>query len=514
MGKSQKEKCPDSFQYQKDENKTKHKKEKNENACDENTEQLSKKSKKEKKRKNNVKEKSRKEDSHMIYDQQLLTDENDTEIKTKKKKSKTADTVLDNEIVVDNVDLSCKIKEKKKKSKNKNNDYKMVEVERCDEDASNEAVKDADKRKRKRDQSHEVAVPTPVKKKKKHSEINDHKSDEERDIKEKFGKKNKSSRCKNDVENAEEVKDILIKKIKKKKSKCKDDPQDIENSSGEIKDDFTYNGIAGKKKKSKRKEKAKDPLDSNDQSDHQDISENKHECKDKRKVSSEELTNLEDISLSSKKKKKKTKKKSKYVEHLTENNVENSLENDIQTVPCEHTNEDQKMKKKKKKKSNNITKSEDEDDKTDGDYHTSDIKKNNDNDKPFNGNVSEETNQNAAVSNMGQWGSAAFSETQRQQKFFRLLGGFKKGTSDSQSVLPSSPNSSGPKQKPFMAKFNMALNRKAEETLNRNLESQFDKALELRLSATRGGGLGFTAPPGEGKKFHIDVNSSKSVKFD
>ena len=101
---------------------------------------------------------------------------------------------------------------------------------------------------------------------------------------------------------------------------------------------------------------------------------------------------------------------------------------------------------------------------------------------------------------LGQWGTAELDTGERQNKFLRLLGGFK--ASSSQKVSPGRHC------------VNSALNASGENQLNKTLETQFDSAMNYRVNMQRGGGLGYSAPPGENKKFHIDSTSSKSIKFD
>ena len=101
---------------------------------------------------------------------------------------------------------------------------------------------------------------------------------------------------------------------------------------------------------------------------------------------------------------------------------------------------------------------------------------------------------------LGQWGTAELDTGERQNKFLRLLGGFKA--------------SSGQKAAPGRHCVNSALNASGENQLNKTLETQFDNAMNYRVNMQRGGGLGYSAPPGENKKFHIDSTSSKSLKFD
>lgn len=100
---------------------------------------------------------------------------------------------------------------------------------------------------------------------------------------------------------------------------------------------------------------------------------------------------------------------------------------------------------------------------------------------------------------LGQWGTAELASGERQNKFFRLLGGFKASTGQKVATGGS---------------FNSALTAGRETLLNKTLETQFDNAMSYVVNKQRGGGLGYSAPPGENKKFHIDTTFSKSVKFD
>ncbi|XP_009279897.1 PREDICTED: lysine-rich nucleolar protein 1 [Aptenodytes forsteri] len=98
----------------------------------------------------------------------------------------------------------------------------------------------------------------------------------------------------------------------------------------------------------------------------------------------------------------------------------------------------------------------------------------------------------------GQWSTAAFQSSEEEMKFFRLMGGFKKG-----SVAIG--NLSATTNKP-----NMALNREGEEKLQQALKMEFDKAMDLKQH--RGIGLGFQ--PAANKKVYIDKYTSRSIKFE
>ncbi|NXJ60879.1 KNOP1 protein, partial [Rostratula benghalensis] len=98
----------------------------------------------------------------------------------------------------------------------------------------------------------------------------------------------------------------------------------------------------------------------------------------------------------------------------------------------------------------------------------------------------------------GQWSTAAFQSSEEKMKFFRLMGGFKKGSVPIQnlSVTTNKPN--------------MALNREGEEKLQQALKMEFDKAMDLKQH--RGIGLGFQ--PAANKKVYIDKYTTRSIKFE
>ncbi|NXM73310.1 KNOP1 protein, partial [Serilophus lunatus] len=98
----------------------------------------------------------------------------------------------------------------------------------------------------------------------------------------------------------------------------------------------------------------------------------------------------------------------------------------------------------------------------------------------------------------GQWSTAAFKSSEEEMKFFRLMGGFKKGSVPMQNLSATT-------NKP-----NMALNREGEEKLQQALKMEFDKAMDLKQH--RGVGLGFQ--PTANKKVYIDKYTSRSIKFE
>ncbi|NXX54007.1 KNOP1 protein, partial [Scopus umbretta] len=98
----------------------------------------------------------------------------------------------------------------------------------------------------------------------------------------------------------------------------------------------------------------------------------------------------------------------------------------------------------------------------------------------------------------GQWSTAAFQSSAEEMKFFRLMGGFKKGSVPIQNLSATT-------NKP-----NMALNREGEEKLQQALKMEFDKAMDLKQH--RGIGLGYQ--PAANKKVYIDKYTSRSIKFE
>uniref|UniRef100_A0A8C5U7H9 Small acidic protein-like domain-containing protein n=1 Tax=Malurus cyaneus samueli TaxID=2593467 RepID=A0A8C5U7H9_9PASS len=102
------------------------------------------------------------------------------------------------------------------------------------------------------------------------------------------------------------------------------------------------------------------------------------------------------------------------------------------------------------------------------------------------------------VGQFGQWSTATFKSSEEEMKFFRLMGGFKKGSVPIQNLSATT-------NKP-----NMALNKEGEEKLQQALKMEFDKAMDLKQH--RGIGLGFQ--PTANKKVYIDKYTSKSIKFE
>ncbi|XP_008582282.1 PREDICTED: lysine-rich nucleolar protein 1 isoform X2 [Galeopterus variegatus] len=98
----------------------------------------------------------------------------------------------------------------------------------------------------------------------------------------------------------------------------------------------------------------------------------------------------------------------------------------------------------------------------------------------------------------GQWDTAGFENDEQKLKFLKLMGGFKN----------LSPSFSHPPR--TTGRPNMALNKKAADTLQQNLQQDYDRAMSWKYN--RGAGLGFSTAPN--KIFYIDRNASKSIKLE
>ncbi|CAO2582991.1 Lysine-rich nucleolar protein 1 [Lemmus lemmus] len=97
----------------------------------------------------------------------------------------------------------------------------------------------------------------------------------------------------------------------------------------------------------------------------------------------------------------------------------------------------------------------------------------------------------------GQWDTAGFENEEQKVKFLKLMGGFKH----------LSPSFSRPPS--MTSRHNMALDKKSSDTLQQNLQKDYDRAMSWKYS--RGAGLGFSS---EARKvFYIDRNASKSIKL-
>ncbi|KAL3866398.1 hypothetical protein ACJMK2_043699 [Sinanodonta woodiana] len=114
---------------------------------------------------------------------------------------------------------------------------------------------------------------------------------------------------------------------------------------------------------------------------------------------------------------------------------------------------------------------------------------------------SDKTGMKEKTNESNQWVTASLGSEERDKKFLRLLGGFKKGT-DSGSISFKTGAKGG----------NLAMNSLQENIYKKEMENVYEKAMSINLQ--RGLGLGYEPPPSAGKTFFIDKNKSKSIKFD
>ncbi|KAH9491519.1 hypothetical protein Btru_032271 [Bulinus truncatus] len=119
-----------------------------------------------------------------------------------------------------------------------------------------------------------------------------------------------------------------------------------------------------------------------------------------------------------------------------------------------------------------------------------------------------------STSVQGQWKGHLFNNEERQSKFLRLMGGMKKDPNGQSNVKKGLYGSLASLCKAPESKGNVAMSTVAADELNKKLEDEYNKALNFKISGKVGTGFGFTPDPAEGKKFHIDINKTKSIKFD
>ncbi len=417
--------------------------------------------------------------------------------KKKKKKKRQSESVLD-----ENLDSSIEIidnseahgKQKKKKHKHKGNNETIIEVEdsihigevlvkkkKGEIEKESEQIVDP--------KEHNVAHIQKKKKKK----CKKHKEEKELVVQEnEISSSNVVEECEDDVSHVSKNKkknkskdeiesvEVAEKKSKKKKRKYKD----LEADS----DDPIYEEKEVQKKKKKRKYKDVEADSDNPICEEKEVQKKKKKkkYKDVEADSDDPICEEEEVPI----KKNKKKRKSKSDDWKDEVNRKN-MEEHVEKFEQESSNKTGKKKKDKDSdKSVSLSESDHKDEK--GSQVTKDYR-----------NVAPPCGQ------FGQWGTAQFENEDRQQKFFRLLGGFKKSTPDGVSGKKKSMfGSLGTK---VGGSFAMSGNKQSE--LCGKLENQFEQARDFAFNKSRGIGLGYEPPPGEGKKFHIEVSKSKSMKF-
>ena len=118
---------------------------------------------------------------------------------------------------------------------------------------------------------------------------------------------------------------------------------------------------------------------------------------------------------------------------------------------------------------------------------------------------------------VGQWDTNAFEDDSKQNKFLRLLGGFKKGADKTfihQKMLDQNRSTNNTSKSSFGSPIfagTLAMNKDQQDKYKKTMESEYELAMSMHLN--RGTGLGFQSPQ-PAKKFSIDTQASKSVKFD
>ena len=235
-------------------------------------------------------------------------------------------------------------------------------------------------------------------------------------------------------------------------------------------------------------------------------------------MNSEQNRNDEVVSKKKKKKNKDKKESPKVVDQNCEAEIAEELRNvqngnspltEEGNSPLTEENNDVSVDKQKKKKKKKKQKSEKEN------GTTNDVVSENGNSPTETTEADSQSGSNSSLADrlrrvaeyggdgdatVGQWASAGFENTDRQNKFFKLLGGFK-GKSNSAAI-----------ENKFKSGGGNAMDKDQQEMYTKNMESDFDRALSSNMN--RGIGLGFHRPADADKKFHIDVKQSKSIKFD
>lgn len=269
------------------------------------------------------------------------------------------------------------------------------------------------------------------------------------------------------------------------------------------------------KKKKKHKDLTADECSSIDMLESEEICSKPKKKKKNRDIQEGPTNNStlesDDVSSSRKKKKKKNRDKPDEVhidngaseseefssksEEVSNSTKKKKKKRSKDTAECNDFSELEPLSKKKKKEKHQDLL---EDDLKDNESYQ---RKKSDMEELSASSRENKSNGNLDGATSGQWGTAFGEDKQKQSKFLRLLGGFKKGGCDEE------------KEQKFNKKFaNYAMDQNREKVYQKNLEQQYEKAMTSNLQ--RGIGLGFQAPPDAGKKFYIDAGASKSKKFD
>lgn len=278
------------------------------------------------------------------------------------------------------------------------------------------------------------------------------------------------------------MKDSQTKKTKKKK-KFKD-------KNGECVEDLTELCDEDKQsKKGKTKKKSKDKSDKcmGDLTEIYDGTDFSNKQSKKEKTKKPKNKNNKDTDDQATEPQNEAKKGKKGKHKITDHGTESGMTEDSESVHQDRFQSPNGKKRKKKK-------GKDTDDEPD-------LKKSKDSLESGPRSENKKTSNDPDPAYSGQWTTASLGDEQRQNKFLRLLGGFKAAKSDT-SLLSTLGGKCG----------NVAMTQNQENHYMRSMEDQYGKAMSFNKN--RGLGLGFEKPPSEGKKFYIDKNMSKSKKFD
>jgi len=354
--------------------------------------------------------------------------------------------------------------------------------------------------------------------------------------------------------NTSTVDHVEMKQSKKKKKKKNCHNNDIENENGIEKSNERDNIEQVKIKKKKKKSKSNDPeeivqIQENTDALIEQVKKKKHKKAQDTDLETSVLSDASEVRIEQSKTKKN--KKKRKVEELAEQitTEENSsvqieivkqkkhkknksnvaVECNAQPQEIDSNNVDtepvKKKKKHKKEKSNATTSDCDTETVVAGDIkgkqEKQQTKANNFSISPTDkSELKSSVNPTENTSTLGQWSTAKFDNGERQSKFFKLLGGFK-GNADkaSPASTPGSASKKGLygslfKSGPTVGGASMAMSGTQQASLHTALEEQFEKARSMSVNKAHGIGLGFSAPPGEGKKFHISTDKTSSKRFD
>lgn len=372
---------------------------------------------------------------------------------------------------------------KSKKDKQKKKKHEKVKTESESMSLSDNGVNNQDQcpsvQKKKRKKS--VVLEDEVKSDGEKSGVKSMKDSQTKKTKKKKKFKDKNGECVEDLtelcdEDKQSKKGKTKKKSKDKSDKCM---EDLTEMCGEDK----------QSKKGKTKKKSKDKCDKcmedlTEIYDGTDFS-NKQSKKEKKKKPKNKHNKDTDDQATEPQNEAKKGKKGKH--KITDHGTENGMTEDSESV---HEDRFQSPNGKKRKKK----KGKDTDDEPD-------LKKSKDSLESGPRSENKKTSNDPDSAYSGQWTTASLGDEQRQNKFLRLLGGFKAVKSDT-SLLSTLGGKCG----------NVAMTQNQEDHYMRSMEDQYGKAMSFNKN--RGLGLGFEKPPSEGKKFYIDKNMSKSKKFD